>query len=183
MQLPCSHHPITLRRPPNPRHLQPGPHHGSRERADTLPPAVDEAKRQALHGGVYGYDIYAAFSVCIGPSFTYSREFSLCDEGYKGGGGGGKGEAEKGKKKKKGSLITILSADVIFPILFILHEIEYRDKLDSMDAREAEWEEDEIQILLQLDHGAAVVGVDGDVCSNIIVQFRGLSLGGDCDGR
>ena len=104
-------------------------------------------------------------------------------KGIRGGGGGGKRRGGGGKKKKKGSLITILSADVIFPILFILHEIEYRDKLDSMDAREAEWEEDEIQILLQLDHGAAVVGVDGDVCSNIIVQFRGLSLGGDCDGR
>ena len=83
--LPCSHHPITLRRPPNPRHLQPGPHQRSRESADTLPPAVDEAKRQALHGGVYGYDIYAAFSVCIGPSFPYSREYSKSDEGYKGG--------------------------------------------------------------------------------------------------
>lgn len=66
-------------------------------------------------------------------------------------------------------MITVLPADVIFPILFILHEIEYRDKLDSMDAREAEGEENEIHIFLQLDHGAGVVGVDGDVCSIIIV--------------
>lgn len=57
-----------------------------------------------------------------------------------------------------------MSTDVIFPILFVPHEIEYRDKSDAMDAREAEGEEGEVQTFFQFDHGARVVGVEGDVC-------------------
>lgn len=51
-----------LSRRPQPRHLQPRPHHRPRKRADTPPPAVHEAEREAPDGGVYGYDIYAAVS-------------------------------------------------------------------------------------------------------------------------
>lgn len=51
-----------LSRRPQPRHLQPGPHHRPRKRADTPPPAVHEAEREALDGRVHGYDIYATVS-------------------------------------------------------------------------------------------------------------------------
>ena len=52
--------PSHLRRVPQPRHLQPGPHHRPRQRAETLPPAVDEAEREMFDGGIKGnFDFFA----------------------------------------------------------------------------------------------------------------------------
>ena len=72
-----------------------------------------------------------------------------------GGGGGGGG----------GGKCTPLPTDVVLVVPFVPHEVEHRHELDPPDPREAEGEEDEVQILLQLDHGARAVGVDGDVWS------------------
>ena len=63
---PSSAYPMRLRRVPQPRHLQPRPHHRPRQRADTLPPAVHEPEREMFDGGFHGYDIYVAFSLCVG---------------------------------------------------------------------------------------------------------------------
>ena len=90
----------------------------------------------------------------------------------------GKG-AGKGKRNGKGRCGTPLSANIVLIVLLTLHEIEHRHELDPSDPREAEGEEDEVQIFLQFDHRAGVVGVDGDVWFVVHVRRQWRVLGGE----
>lgn len=92
-------------------------------------------------------------------------------KGFFGGGKGNEVKKEKNrgkkrkqeKKRKNKKIFTPLSTDIVLVVLLTLHEIQYRDELDAVDAREAEGQEDQVQGLLEFDHGAGVVRVDADV--------------------
>ncbi len=92
---------------------------------------------------------------------------------------------EKEEQKRKMNARTPLPTNIVLPPLplplpvpipFPPHEIQHRHELDAADPREAEGQEDEVQIFLQFDHGARVVGVDGDVWPFYFFQFFNFHL-------
>ena len=109
--------PCHLRRVPQPRHLQPGPHHRPRQRADTLPPAVHETERELFDGGFYGYDVYDRVRLqplCRAVRVTISRVV----ERVKRGGEEEKGQGKKKKTKKNGRRRRRRRGGEMYPIAY-----------------------------------------------------------------
>lgn len=66
--------------------------------------------------------------------------------------------------------------DVILPVRLVPRQIKHRHDPHAVHARGAEGEEDEVHALLQVDDGARVVGVEGDVWFGDLLAKRLLSL-------
>ncbi len=67
-------------------------------------------------------------------------------------------------KPKVKALLTILSRDVDFPIMFHLYEIEYRDYPDPIHVEEIEGNEACGEGLFEFDYCSGVLGIDGYFC-------------------